>query len=70
MKEHDVVQFTEGHKWCGSLGIITKIKEYKDHARIMVGVPIPLQGTAYIFCTADDIELIGQAKLVPDDRDE
>lgn len=53
--ENDVVQFIENHKWCGCLGIVSEIKSDK----IMVGVPIPEQGIAYIFCKNEDIELVG-----------
>ena len=67
MVKDDVVQFTEGHKWCGCLGIIEEVKELKNDIRYMVGVPIPLQGTAYIFVLKSEnaIERIGQAILVP-----
>ncbi len=65
----DVVQFNENHKWTGSLGIITEIKECKSEKapngdiRFMVGVPIPQQGTAFIFVMASEfaIERIGRA---------
>lgn len=39
----DVVQFNEKHKWTGSLGIVTEIKNCGDDIRYMVGVPIPMQ---------------------------
>lgn len=66
MELHDVVQFNENHKWCGSLGIIYEVKEIKDNIRYMVGVPAPMQGTAYIYVLAseDAIEKIGQAVLI------
>lgn len=72
MQKGDVVQFNENHKWCGSLGIITEKKECKSEnapngdIRFMVGVPIPQQGTAYIFVMASEfaIERIGKAILV------
>ena len=72
MNINDVVQFNENHKWCGSLGIITEIKECKsDRApggdiRYMVGVPIPQQGTAFIFVMASEfaIERIGKAVMI------
>lgn len=75
MKVNDVVQFNENHKWCGCLGIITEIKEIhnenlnsegKNDIRFMVGVPIPQQGTAYIFVLASEfaIELIGNAVMI------
>ena len=67
MRVGDVVQFNEKHKWCGSLGIITEVKECKDDVRYMVGVSIPQQGTAYIFVMLSEnaIELIGKAVLTP-----
>lgn len=34
-----VVQFNENHKWCGSLGVIEKVKG--NCGRYMIGVPIP-----------------------------
>lgn len=60
IKPNDVVQFNEKHKWCGCLGIVKEVK----NLRIMVGVPAPMQGTAYIFCKEEDIEYIGKAELV------
>ena len=72
----DVVQFNENHKWQGCLGIIDEKKEIhnndlnsedKNDIRYMVGVPIPGQGTAYIYVLQSEfaIERIGQAILVP-----
>ena len=64
----DVVQFNEKHKWCGSLGIITDIKNCGDNGiRYMIGVPCPMQGTAYIFSMDKDqeIEYVGRAVLTP-----
>lgn len=46
IQEGDVIQFNETHKWTGILGIVGEIKQ----ERIMVGVPIPQKGTAYIYC--------------------
>lgn len=46
IQEGDVIQFNETHKWTGILGIVGEIKQ----ERIMVGVPIPQKGTAYIHC--------------------
>lgn len=56
MKEYDLVVFNENHKWCGCCGYVREIKTN----RIMVGVPVPQQGTAYIFCTGDDVIRIGE----------
>lgn len=65
-----VVQFVEKHKWAGCLGIITEVKESYNGAdiRYMIAVPIPQQGTAYIFSMESDEEfelITGFAKLVP-----
>lgn len=62
-----VVQFNENHKWCGSLGIVDEVKDYPDGTkRYMVGVPMPEQGTAYIYVNSKEnaIEFIGWAILV------
>ena len=63
-----VVQFIEKHKWAGCLGIITEVKESYDDVRYTVAVPVPQQGTAYIFSMESDEEfelITGFAKLVP-----
>lgn len=68
MKINDVVQFNENHKWCGSLGIINDIKDCGENGmRYMVGVPAPMQGTAYIFVMENEnaIEYVGKAILTP-----
>lgn len=71
IEKDDVVQFTENHKWRGCLGIIRKIKNCRNKTlewdiRYMVGVPIPQQGTAFIFVMESEnvIEYIGEAKLI------
>lgn len=64
MTKNDVVQFTENHKWCGCLGIITKDKGCDHPRRYMIGVPVPGQGTAYIFDDGSGIERIGKAVMV------
>ena len=63
---HDVVQFNEKHKWAGCLGIIDEVKDCGSDFRYMVGVPVPQQGTAYIFVmeSDDSIEKIGVAHLI------
>ena len=66
MNKGDVVQFNEKHKWCGSLGIITKVKDCgKNGIRYQVGVPMPQQGTAFIFVMDNEntIEYVGKAIL-------
>ena len=65
-----VVQFTEKHKWAWCLGIITEVKEAYNSAdvRYTIAVPVPQQGTAYIFSMESDEEfelITGFAKLVP-----
>lgn len=71
MKINDVVQFNEKHKWRGSLGIINDIKICGDDIRYTVGVPAPMEGTAFIYVMESEnaIELVGQAILVPVEAD-
>jgi hypothetical protein len=59
--QNKAVQFNENHKWCGCFGIVTESRP--DIDRYMVGVPIPQQGTAYIFAKLAEIEVIGDAVL-------
>lgn len=67
MVPNDVVQFNENHKWCGCFGFVREVKNY----RIMVGVPIPERGTAFVFAQESDLEVIGPAVLVyKEDEDE
>lgn len=68
----DVVQFTENHKWRGCLGIVNEVKNCRNKTlewdtKYMICVPIPQQGTAFIFVmeSENNIELIGKAVLVP-----
>lgn len=81
MKVNDVVQFNENHKWRGSLGIIRDIKRIynPDSAgnkvndiRYMVGVPSPMQGTAFIYVMESEntIEYIGEALLILEDGED
>lgn len=71
-KKNYVVQFNEKHKWCGSLGIVTEVKEYETDTKYMIGVPVPLKGTAYIYVMESDdvIEPIGKAVLTIADESE
>lgn len=72
MKIGSVVQFNENHKWIGSLGIITEVKKCGDDIRYMVGVPAPMQGTAFIFVMESEnaIEYIGEAILTLKDEED
>lgn len=76
MNKGDIIQFNENHKWCGCLGFINEIKEIHNNdltsegindIRFMIGVPIPQQGTAYIFVLQSEftIERIGRAIFLP-----
>ena len=60
IQEGDVLQFNETHKWTGILGIVGEIKQ----GRIMVGVPIPQKGAAYIYCKKENIERAGEAIFI------
>ena len=76
MNVGDVVQFNENHEWCGCLGIIEEKKmihneklsgEGLNDARYMIGVPIPQEGTAYIYVleSEETIEYVGKTLFVP-----
>lgn len=60
IQEGDVIQFNETHKWTGVLGIVEEI----NRERILVGVPAPEQGTAYIYCKKENIERVGEASFI------
>lgn len=64
IRKNDVVQFVEGHKWCGCLGIVSVV----EPSRIMVGVPMPDNSNdnpvAYIMVQENEIERIGRAVMV------
>ena len=64
IEKDDVVQFTENHKWCGCLGVVTEDKGCDHPRRYMIGVPIPERGIAYIYDDGSSIEPIGKAVLV------
>ena len=72
MKKNDVVQFTEGHKWCGCLGIISEDKGKPHPRRYLIGVPVPSNDdkaqTAYIFDDGSHIERIGEAVMISADE--
>lgn len=59
MVKNNVVQFNENHKWCGCFGFIEEVRP----GRIMVGVPVPEKGIAYIFAKESELEVIGNAVL-------
>ena len=69
MKVNDVIQFIEKHKWRGCLGIIEEDKGEGHPRRFMIGVPVPQQGTAYIFDDGSGIERVGEAILVYRDEE-
>lgn len=56
----DVVQFNEKHKWTGVLGIVEEI----NRERILVGVPVPEEGTAHIHCKKENVERVGEAIFI------
>ncbi|MBR2245968.1 MAG: hypothetical protein IJ880_02895 [Bacilli bacterium] len=58
---NDIVVFRENHKWVGCIGFVNEIKKVKDKdgkdtLRLMIGVPAPMEGVAYIFATPEDVE--------------
>lgn len=70
ISKNDVVQFNEKHKWVGCLGVVVEVKGEGRPRRYMIGVPVPMQGTAYIFDDGSGIEYIGKAVLVEQDGED
>ena len=70
-KVNDVVQFNENHKWCGCFGFIHKVKRFGVDIRYMIGIPIPQQGTAFVFSmeSAKELDKIGEAVMIPQGED-
>ena len=67
---NDIVCFRENHKWVGCIGFVNEIKKVKDKngndtLRLMIGVPVPQQGTAYIFAMRDEAENLQCATKYP-----
>lgn len=65
IQKYDVVQFNENHKWCGSLGIVTRVEDLGGNTKYMIAVPIPEKGIAYInvWKSENALEYIGLAVL-------
>lgn len=66
----DIVCFRENHKWIGCIGFVNEIKNIKNEdgsstLRLMIGVPEPMRGVAYIFATPDEVENLSCAIKYP-----
>lgn len=69
----DAVQFNERHKWVGCMGFVSRVNDYGDsYVRYMIGVPVPQQGTAYIFSLEEneEFEKIGTSIFMPSESEE
>ena len=66
-----VIQFNENHKWCGSFGYIAGEKQCADGIRYQVAVPVPLEGTAFIYVMDNEkaLDWIGYTDLVLREND-
>lgn len=58
---NDIVCFRENHKWIGCIGFVNEIKPITDSKgnkifRLMIGVPVPQQGIAYVYATPEEVE--------------
>ena len=62
---NDVVQFTEDHKWVACFGVVSDVKDCGGDYRYLIGVPVPMQGIAYIFSmeSNDEFEYVGRTIL-------
>lgn len=57
---NDIVCFRENHKWVGCIGFVNEIKPITDKngndtLRLMIGVPVPQKGVAYVFATPEEV---------------
>lgn len=74
LKRGDVVQFLEGHKWCGCFGWVDRV--YPD--KILIGVPMPTSEAegvtdatfVYVNHDSDEYALIGFALMMPIEEEE
>ncbi len=67
LKQNDVVQFNENHKWCGVLGIVDEVRKLEKDTKYLIGVPVPRSdcvNIAYISIMQSDmaLERIGVAE--------
>lgn len=75
-KRGDVVQFTENHKWVGTLGIVSEVKKCGDDYRVMVACTIPDNkehcNTAYIYSMLSnkEFEFVGNAVMMPPEEED
>lgn len=63
----DVVQFVKGHKWEGCFGYIDRVEpKGADDVQYLIGVPVPMQGVAYIYSMKSKNEFIyiGVTKMI------
>ena len=68
----DLVQFELGHKWEACIGIINQVKTCGDDFKCLIGVPVPQQGTAFIFSMYNDNEfkVVGRSLFLLSDDEE
>ena len=67
---NDIVCFRENHKWIGCIGFVNEIKPITDSNgnktfRLMIGVPVPQQGIAYVYATPEEVENLHCAYKYP-----
>ena len=62
----EVIQFNENHKWRGCFGYIHRTKG-KD--LYMIAVPLPEQGTAFIFVKRNEFDIVGATNLILGDEE-
>lgn len=59
-EKRDIVVFRENHAWVGCIGFISEVKEIekdgKKTFRLMIGVPAPEKGVAYIYAYPEEVE--------------
>lgn len=57
----EVIQFNEGHKWCGSFGYIHRMRKGGSY---LIALPLPEQGTAFIIAEREEFDIVGATDLI------
>ena len=57
----EVIQFNESHKQCGSFGYIHRVRKGGSY---LIALPLPEQGTAFIFAKRNEFDIVGVTDLI------
>ena len=63
----EVIQFNEGHKWCGSFRYIHRVRKGGSY---LIALPLPEQRTAFIIAEREEFDIVGVTDLILRDDDD